>query len=97
MRLFEMLFPRGTSSAAVARERLQLVLAHERLERGTVDFLPALQRDLLAAVRNYVETGDEAVEVRMGRNGRVSILEISVELPPRRERRSAPVARAAGP
>jgi cell division topological specificity factor len=91
MRLFEFLFPKGTSSAAVARERLQLVLAHERLGRGSVDFLPALQRDLLAAVRNYVEAGEDTVEVKLGRNGTVSILEISIELPSRKIKRAAPM------
>jgi cell division topological specificity factor len=96
MRLFEMLFPRATSSATVARERLQLVLAHERLGRGSPDFLPALQRDLLAAVRKYVDAKDDMIEVRLGRSGTASVIEINVELPTRRDGRAAPLAAATG-
>jgi cell division topological specificity factor len=81
MQIFEFLFPRRLSSAAVAKERLQLVLAHERAGRGGPDFLPALQRDLLAIVRKYVEATDDAIEVKLGRTGTASVLEINVELP----------------
>jgi cell division topological specificity factor len=81
MQIFEFLFPRRTPSATVAKERLQLVLAHERAGRSGPDFLPALQRDLLAIVRKYVEATDEAIEVKLGRTGTASVLEINVELP----------------
>lgn len=81
MRLFDIFFPRHTGSAAVAKERLQLVIAHERAGRRGPDFLPELQRDLLRIVQKYVEAGDEAIEVRLGRNGTASVLEINVELP----------------
>jgi cell division topological specificity factor len=81
MRLFEFLFPRNPTSAAVAKERLQLVLAHERAGRDGPDFLQDLQKDLLRIVQTYVEASDDAIEVRLGRNGNASVLEINVELP----------------
>jgi len=81
MRLFEFLLPRRPTSATVAKERLQLVLAHERASRTGPDFLPALQRDLLAIVRKYVQADEDAIEVRLDRTGNASVLEINVELP----------------
>jgi cell division topological specificity factor len=81
MRLFEFLFPRRGPTAAVAKERLQLVLAHERAGRDGPDFLQDLQRDLLRIVQKYVEASDDTIEVRLGRNGTASVLEINVELP----------------
>ncbi len=81
MRLFEFLLPRRPTSATVAKERLQIVLAHERAGRTGPDFLPALQRDLLAIVRKYVQADEDAIEVRLDRTGTASVLEINVELP----------------
>ncbi len=81
MSLFDILFRKRESSAAIARERLQLVLAHERIGRSTPDFLPALQRDLLAVVAKYVEAKHDAIEVKLGRAGTASVLEINIELP----------------
>ena len=80
MSLFDFFFRKRENSAAVARERLQLVLAHERAGRDGPDFLPALQKDLLAVVAKYVEAKDDAIQVRMSRNGKASVLEINVEL-----------------
>lgn len=93
MRLFDILFPRRAPSASIAKERLQLVLAHERASRNSPDFLPELQRDLLAIVQKYIKTGNDAIEVKVGRNGAASVLEINVELPGREEKK--PLAQTA--
>lgn len=82
MRLFDILLARRPPSAAIAKERLQLVLAHERVGRERSDFMPALQRDLIAIVQKYVAARDEAIEVRLGRHGGGAVLEINIELPP---------------
>ncbi|MGH7087705.1 MAG: cell division topological specificity factor MinE [Stellaceae bacterium] len=89
MRLFDILFPRRPATASVAKERLQLVIAHERAGRSGPDFLPELQRDLVRIVQKYVAAREEAIEVRLGRNGSASVLEINVELPPLRSARGA--------
>jgi len=92
MRVFEFLFPRRPPTAAVAKERLQLVLAHERTGRDGPEFLQDLQKDLLRIVQTYVEASDDAIEVRLGRNGAASVLEINVELQrPVRARRAIPI------
>ncbi len=82
MRLFDFFLARRAPSAAIAKERLQLVLAHERVGRDRSDFLPALQRDLIALVQKYVNARDEAIEVKLARHDGAAVLEINIELPP---------------
>lgn len=79
--------PRPTA-AATAKERLQLVLAHERADRNSPDFLPQLQRELLAVIKKYVAIDDEKVAVRLEREAGCSVLEVNVELPVQLKRAS---------
>lgn len=80
MRLLDLLFPERRNSAAVAKDRLKIVLAHERASRDAPDFLPALQKELLEVVGRYVEIRDEMLRVNVGRSGDTSLLEINVEI-----------------
>ena len=75
------LFRRQPASASQARERLQILLSHERAGRDSPDYLPALQNELLAVVKKYVAVGDDKVQVQFDRGGDVSTLEVNVELP----------------
>ncbi|OJH43541.1 cell division topological specificity factor MinE [Paracoccus sp. SM22M-07] len=70
-------------SAQTAKDRLQILLAHERSSSGMaeVDYLPMLQRDIVAAIRKYVPIGETDVDVRMERGDQMSSLEINIELP----------------
>jgi cell division topological specificity factor len=81
MSLFSFFFPQRPTSASVAKERLQIVLAHERAGRDSPDFLPALQKDLLSVVAKYVHVRDDAIRVKLGKEGTASVLEINVEMP----------------
>ncbi len=80
MRLLDFLFPERRNTAAVARDRLKIVLAHERASRDAPDFLPALQKDLLDVVGRYVEIRDDMLRVNLAQAGETSLLEINVEL-----------------
>ena len=80
MRLFELLFPERRNSAAVARDRLKIVLAHERASRNAPEFLPALQKELLDVIGRYVEINSDMLRVNLGRSGDTSLLEINVEI-----------------
>ncbi len=71
------------SSASIARERLQILVASERKQRGQPDFMPALQRDLLEVIRKYVPIDDDQVQVEMANQGDYSILELNITLPER--------------
>ena len=52
-------------SAAVAKERLQIIVAHERNQRNQPDYLPKLQQELLEVIRKYVEVNQDQVEVAL--------------------------------
>ena len=99
MRIFELLFGRSRpATAGIAKERLQIVLAHERASRDTPDFLPALQRELLEVIGRYVEIKEDLVEVKIGRkSGDTSVLEINVELDPSTMKKPAERPRALTP
>lgn len=70
---------RGT--APVARERLQILLAHERSSRGQSDLLTSLREEILAVVARHVNVDHDQVRVKMERGDTVSTLDIDIELP----------------
>jgi cell division topological specificity factor len=74
-------FFRRRGSAPVARERLQILLSHERAARGQRDLLALLREEILAAIAKHVTVESENVHVRMDRGDTVSTLEIDVEIP----------------
>jgi cell division topological specificity factor len=78
-----------TSSASVAKDRLQIILAHERSSRDGEDFLPRLQQELLAVVARYVQVDANKVQVNLERGDGMSTLAIGVELPAKPPRRNA--------
>ncbi|MFC4259503.1 cell division topological specificity factor MinE [Marinobacter lacisalsi] len=75
---------KNTGSASVAKERLQIIVAHERGKREQPDYLPELQQELLAVIRKYVQIEDDMVQVEVDRNDDCSVLELNVTLPERR-------------
>ncbi|WP_226622717.1 cell division topological specificity factor MinE [Alloyangia pacifica] len=81
MNLFGFTFNRKPKSSTQAKERLQILLAHERGSGPSADFLPMLQRDIVEAIKRYVQVSDDAVGIRMDSIGDVSSLEINIELP----------------
>ena len=80
MRLLDLLFPERRNSAVIAKDRLKIVLAHERASRDAPEFLPALQKDLLDVVGRYVEICDDTLRVNVGKSADTSLLEINVEI-----------------
>ncbi len=78
------------NSALVAKERLTVVLAHERASRDGPDYLPRMQKELVAVIAKYVEVSEDKVSINLGRDGGTSKLEINVELDGKR-RRPTPV------
>lgn len=70
-------------SAAVAKERLQIILAHERAGRGaaTPDYLPALQEELLEVIAKYIHIDRNMIKVQLEKHGEYDVLELNVTLP----------------
>ena len=79
MRLLNLLFPPRGTSAVLAKERLQIILAHERASQHAPEFLPVLQRDLLEVLRRYVDIRDDMIRVNLGKEGDTQTLEINVD------------------
>jgi len=94
MSIIERLFRKRNDSASVAKERLQIVLAHERAGRAAPDFLPLLQKELLSVVAKYLEVEDEMIKITLEKAGEVSVLEINVELDKARVKKSLPAVGA---
>ncbi|QDY71612.1 cell division topological specificity factor MinE [Qingshengfaniella alkalisoli] len=73
--------PRKPNSAQTAKDRLQILLAHERSDGTKPDFLPLLQRDILEVVRKHMDIDKDAVDVNFERGDDLSSLEINIDLP----------------
>jgi cell division topological specificity factor len=69
------------ASAPVARERLQILLAHDRGLSGKANLLSLLREEILAVVSRHVQLDPEKVVVRMDRGKSVSTLAVDIELP----------------
>lgn len=80
MGMFDFLLARK-QTASVAKDRLRIIVAHERATRGGPDYLPMLQRELLEVIRKYVSVDAEAVKVDLVGDGDNKVLDISVSLP----------------
>lgn len=80
MNLFE-IFKKRKSSAPVARERLQIILAHERSATSTSDILVTLREEILQVIAKHMTIDRDKVRVSMDRGDDVSLLEVDVELP----------------
>jgi cell division topological specificity factor len=67
-------------TAPVARDRLQLLLAHERIS-GQTDLAAVLQREILEVIARHIPIDQDKVVVRLDRGEQVSTLEIDIEMP----------------
>jgi len=70
-------------TAAIAKERLQIILAHERAGRGggAPDYLPALKEELLAVIGKYIHIDQEMLKVQVEKHGEYDVLELNITLP----------------
>ncbi|SEQ06164.1 cell division topological specificity factor [Ectothiorhodospira magna] len=72
--------PPPQTSARMAKERLQVIVARERGHRAGPDYLPALHRELLEVIRKYVRVNDESVQMTLENQGDCEILEVNITL-----------------
>jgi cell division topological specificity factor len=73
-------------TASVAKERLQIILAHERSGRNASqpDYLPALQRELVAVISKYIKISAQDIKVHLEKQDNLEVLEVKIELPDHR-------------
>jgi cell division topological specificity factor len=69
------------SSASVAKERLQILVAHERLSRNQPSYLPQLQKELLEVIRRHVNVTQDAISFSFEQDGNQETLELNIVLP----------------
>jgi len=83
MNLFNYFRSSQRKTATVAKERLQIIVAHERNLRNSPahSYLPMLQKDLLEVVRKYVMIEDDQISVNLEKDGEYEILELNITLP----------------
>jgi cell division topological specificity factor len=74
-------FKRPSSSAPVARERLQILLAHERAVVGKSDLIAILQEEILAVIAKHFPVEPDGIKIKMERGDAISTLEVEVEIP----------------
>jgi cell division topological specificity factor len=79
MNLFSLF--RKSGSAPIARDRLQILLAHERTIAGGSDLVGVLREEILAVIKKHVQLDHDKVQVRMDRGESVSTLEVEIEIP----------------
>lgn len=69
------------NSARTAKERLQIVIAHERIDRSGPSYLPRLRRDILEVIRKYIEIDEEQVTIQMEQEDDMDVLALNIQLP----------------
>ena len=83
MSILSFLLGEKKKTASVAKERLQIILAHERSGRFAArpDYLPALQKELMAVISKYVSIKPEDIKVVLERQDNLEVLQVKIELP----------------
>lgn len=70
------------NTANTAKERLQIIVAHERKRRTGPDYMPQLERDILEVIRKYVDISPEQIAVSLEqRSDELSVLELNISFP----------------
>lgn len=71
------------TSASTAKERLQIIVAHERNKRNLKqpDFLPQMQQEIIAVIRKYIHIESDQVTVNLDNTDNCSVLELNITLP----------------
>lgn len=86
MSLLELFFGKKKPSASIARERLQIILAHERVADEhkkdiTPTWLPQLQNELVEVVAKYIKINKQDLKINVEKRDNMELLEINVTLP----------------
>jgi len=81
MSLFDYFARKKNNTASIAKERLQVIVAHERRQNKQPEYLAALQKDIMEVIKKYVDIDIENIEVQLDNHGNFSVLELNVTLP----------------
>ena len=81
MSLLDMLFGRKPKTAAVARDRLQIIIAQERVKGQAPDYLPTLRKELLEVLSKYVNVSLDDIRISQEKQDGLDVLELNITLP----------------
>ena len=82
MSFLSKLFGEKKRTAEIAKNRLSLLIAHERSGGSpTADFLPALQRELIEVISKYVSVNPDDIKVHLDKQDNMDVLEVNIVLP----------------
>ena len=82
MSWLQKLFGNQPKTAHLAKERLQLIIAHERDGGGSsANFLPDLQRELIEVISKYVAVNPDDIKVQLEKQDNYEVLEVNIVLP----------------
>jgi cell division topological specificity factor len=69
------------NSAAMAKERLQILVAHDRVESRSSFNMGKLQQEILEVIKKYFDVEQDAVSVNLEQDDSREILELNIVLP----------------
>lgn len=81
MSLIDYFRTKKPSTASIAKERLQILVAHEHTVRNQPSYLADLQNELLMVVRKYVQVDDDAIKVKFEHDDNQEMFELDIRLP----------------
>lgn len=81
MSIFSYFLKDEKKSASVAKERLQIIVAHERTKRKQPDYIPKMQNEIVEVIRKYIDIDTDDVSVQLENDGDCSVLELNITLP----------------
>lgn len=82
MSIFDYFRTKKPSNTAVsAKERLQIIVAHERGQRNQPDYIPRMQQEILDVIRKYVKVDQKDLSIQLDDSNNCSVLELNITLP----------------
>jgi len=82
--IFDYFRSKKINSASLAKERLQIIVAHERGQRNQPTYLPKMQQEIIEVIKKYIPIDNDQVSVSLDNSDDCSILELNVTLPDRK-------------
>lgn len=72
---------RRNETASVAKERLKIIVAHERTQHDEPNFMPKLKQELIDVISKYIKIDKDKINVQLDREDDCSVLELSITMP----------------
>ena len=80
MSFFNFLTGKKDSTAKIARDRLQIIIAQERAQADAPDYLPTLRRELMEVLSKYVSISPDDIRITQEKNDEMEVLELNITL-----------------